>query len=389
MKDKLKVPKLRFKEFSGEWEEKRLIELSDLITKGTTPLKFSETGINFIKIECFEENAINKEKCLFIDEETHNSSLKRSILQENDILFAIAGATIGKVNLVDKEILPANTNQALAIIRLKNKDLTRYILYILKSKLMVRYIKDNVAVGAQPNLNLEQMGNFSFYSPSLPEQQKIADFLSKVDEKIEKLTKKKELLEQYKKGIMQKIFSQEIRFKDDNGKEFPEWEEKEVEEIFNTISTKEYQIKASEIVENGLFPVIDQGQKLVAGYCNDKQKLFFEELPVIIYGDHTTIIKYINYDFVIGADGTKILKNKIDGNLKFLYYSLCYNNIEPEGYKRHFSIIRKVLLNLPSLPEQQKIAYFLSSLDKKIDIASQELGQVQEFKKGLLQQMFV
>src|SRR5574344_1636289 len=102
------VPKLRFKEFSGEWEENNLKKLSELITKGTTPKKFSNSGITFVKIEGINNLSINKDKCLFIDENTHNKELKRSILKEQDILFAIAGS-LGKVAVVTKNILPANT----------------------------------------------------------------------------------------------------------------------------------------------------------------------------------------------------------------------------------------------------------------------------------------
>ena len=90
---------------------------------------------------------------MYIDEQTHNKELKRSILKENDILFAIAGATIGKVNIVKKEILPANTNQALAIIRLKQKENNHFVLHILKSQIMQQYIEKSISVGAQPNLN--------------------------------------------------------------------------------------------------------------------------------------------------------------------------------------------------------------------------------------------
>ena len=156
-----------------------------LFTKGTTPQSFSETGIRFIKIEAFQENKIVAEKCMFISEDSHNKELKRSILKENDILFAIAGATIGKVNVVKSEILPANTNQALAIVRLKESENNSFIFHVLKSHRMQIYIQKSISVGAQPNLNLEQIGNFSFAYPKNPhEQQKIANFLSTIDDEI-------------------------------------------------------------------------------------------------------------------------------------------------------------------------------------------------------------
>ena len=203
------VPKWRFPEFEedGDWEEKKLGSICEVITKGTTPQEFSKTGIRFIKIEAFKDNHIIPEKCMFVNEDTHNKELKRSILKENDILFAIAGATIGKVNIVKKDILPANTNQALSILRLKEKENQNFILHILKSEIMQGYIQKSISVGAQPNLNLEQMGSFSFaYPENLKEQQKIAEFLSALDDLITAQAEKIEQLKLHKKGLMQGLF---------------------------------------------------------------------------------------------------------------------------------------------------------------------------------------
>jgi type I restriction enzyme S subunit len=172
-----------------------LKNIANLITKGTTPQYFVENGINFIKTECFVDDSIDQDKCLFVDEKTHNNFLSRSILKENDILFAIAGS-IGKCNIVLKEILPANTNQALAIIRLKDEKTIGYVLQVLKSILIQEYIYLNVSAGAQPNLSLEQIGNFSFPLPPLPEQQAITTILKTTDETIQgiqELIKKLEL----------------------------------------------------------------------------------------------------------------------------------------------------------------------------------------------------
>lgn len=159
----------------------KLGSLCKIITKGTTPKKYADTGINFIKTEAFVGDYVDKAKLSFVDEETHNGFLKRSILEENDILFTIAGATIGKMTVVTNDLLPANTNQALAVIRLNDDVNLNYIKHILKSNYMKEYIKLCVKGSAQPNLNLQQLNNFEFPFPSAEEQERIVNILDKFD----------------------------------------------------------------------------------------------------------------------------------------------------------------------------------------------------------------
>ena len=166
---------------AGDVEWKTLGELTSLITKGTTPKNYTDTGIAFIKTEAFDGTYINTNKLSFIDEETHNKELKRSILNHNDILITIAGATIGKCAIVPKEILPANTNQALAIIRLKADVNLKYVFHLIKSNYMTKYIEQNIKGSAQPNLNLEQLNNFSIPYPLAAEQARIVSILDKFD----------------------------------------------------------------------------------------------------------------------------------------------------------------------------------------------------------------
>lgn len=200
---------LRFKDQNGQeypkWEEKRLGEVCIPITKGTTPKSFSSNGVNFIKIEGLKGLRFNKSKCLYVDYSIHEKELKRSQLKVNDILFAIAGS-IGKLGLVTKDILPANTNQAFAIIRLKNHKYLEFILQVLQSVRMKKYIYQSMSVGAQPNLNLEQIGDFKFLLPDIEEQQKIADFLSGIDAKIEKVNHQITQAQTFKKGLLQQLF---------------------------------------------------------------------------------------------------------------------------------------------------------------------------------------
>jgi type I restriction enzyme S subunit len=409
------LPKIRFPEFNENWEKKKLGEISQLITKGTTPKKFINEGIKFIKLECFEGDKINGDKCLFIDENTHNKELKRSILKENDLLFAIAGATIGKVNFVTNEILPANTNQALSIIRLKEEECKNYIYQILKSDRMKRYITDSISVGAQPNLNLEQMNNFTFFYPTIVEQSKIAKFLTTVDEKLQTLKQKKTLLEQYKKGVMQKIFSQELRFKDNNGNEYPDWEEKklgDVGETYNGLTGKTKEnfgsgksyIQYKQIFDDSKIDI--SRFELVEISPTEKQnKVLFGDVFFTISSETPNEIGmssvlldeieelYLNsFCFGYRANSMTTLSPYFS---KYLFRCEVIRNqiIKLAQGSTRFNMskvqLMKLIIYLPNLEEQTKIANFLSAIDEKIDRCQEQIVNTEVWKKGLLQQMFV
>lgn len=102
-----------------------------------------------------------------------------------------------------------------------------------------------------------------------------------------------------------------------------------------------------DVQDEGIIKVIDQGKDKILGYSDEKTKIF-NDLPVILYGDHKTIVKYSEEKFIVGADGVKLLKSKSNGNLKYLFYELTYFNIKPEGYKRHFNILKKLTCLFPS-----------------------------------------
>jgi type I restriction enzyme, S subunit len=162
------------------WEQRKLSTMTSLITKGTTPLDKSGTGnINFVKIENIDNSSGEINITQTISEVEHNGYLRRSQLKEGDILFSIAG-TLGRVTCVKSSILPANTNQALAIIRLKEGNLN-YIQTYLKGKAISDFIKKNPTVGAQPNLSLEQVSNLEIVLPKNDEQTKIGEYFNNLD----------------------------------------------------------------------------------------------------------------------------------------------------------------------------------------------------------------
>ena len=197
------VPEIRLDGFEGEWERIKLGEFCDLITKGTTARSQSENGkVNFVKVENLKDNEIYP--IVKISEEEHLGSLKRSILCEGDILFSIAG-TLGRTAIVRNNILPANTNQALAIIRGYKLDAC-FLLVVLSGEVVKDYIRKNPTVGAQPNLSLEQVSSLKIQAPSMEEQQAIGSYFNNLDNLIATHQEKISQLETLKKKLLQDMF---------------------------------------------------------------------------------------------------------------------------------------------------------------------------------------
>lgn len=200
-----KVPEIRFKGFTEDWEQRKLGDISSLITKGSTPKDKSGTGeVNFIKVENINDFSGDIVSMSKISLEEHQGYLKRSQLQEGDILFSIAG-TLGRVTSVNKAILPANTNQALSIIRLKEGNL-EYVKTCLKGNVVADFIRRNPTIGAQPNLSLEQVSNLEIEIPSEAEQEKIGLYFSNLDNLITLHQRKYEELKNIKKFMLQNMF---------------------------------------------------------------------------------------------------------------------------------------------------------------------------------------
>lgn len=175
---------------SSEWKNVKLVEVLELITKGTTPPKgkgfVEDSGINYIKSDAISyDGQIDTSKFVQIDQETHDK-FKRSQIRKDDILFSMAGAFLGKNAVVPEHLLPANTNQALAIIRVnQNKAVPKYISFGLRNPSMISYVNSMTAQSAQPNINFKEISSLPFNLPPLPEQKAIAHILGTLDEKIE------------------------------------------------------------------------------------------------------------------------------------------------------------------------------------------------------------
>ncbi len=169
-----------------------------------------------------------------------------------------------------------------------------------------------------------------------------------------------------------------------------EWKYEEFQDIIKKDNTKKIKIKTLDYENKGKIPIIDQGQDLICGYTNDSSLTYGGELPVIVFGDHTLAVKFIDFPFAIGADGTKIIQiNQDKGFTKFFYYAIQNRNLVSEGYKRHFSKLRMQKFSYPSsIPEQQKITKILSNVDNTLEKTNQLIQKIELLKKGLMQKLF-
>ena len=200
-------------EAKEDWEEVTIGDLCNIVTKGTTPKSFTTLGVNFIKAESLSGNgAFIKNKFSYISEEVHFNSLKRSVLKKGDLLFSIAG-TIGRVAIVTKDILPANTNQALAILRPREINYSNFIYCILKSSLFQDMIDSKVVHAVQPNLSLGEISNSSLRLPKKLVLNQFVDLIEPFFIKIRFNIQQLETLQSLRDTLLPKLISGEVRLK--------------------------------------------------------------------------------------------------------------------------------------------------------------------------------
>ena len=409
--DKQLIPALRFKEFEDEWGKKKMGDLSERIGDGLhgTPKYVDESDIHFVNgNNLINGNIFITDKTKKVDENTFLKNDKN--LSDNTLLISLNG-TIGNIARYNNEKVMLGKSVGYFNF---NTD-SEYYYHILKSPKIQRFFISELTGSTIKNLSLKTLRETIIPFPSLPEQQKIASFLSAVDEKIQQLTKKKELLEQYKKGVMQQLFSGQRRFKDDNGNPYPDWEEKRLGEVGKTFNgltgkTKEdfgegapyiqyMQIfRGSKINSNEFgFVKLNEDEKQSRAQFGDAFFTTSSETPKEI-GTASVLLDeieelYLN-SFCFGYRPNDLNK-LVPHFLRFLLRSEVFRRkIIPlaQGSTRYNMSkvqLMKLLIAIPCAEEQQKIARYLSSIDTKIESVTNQITQTQSFKKGLLQQLFV
>ena len=383
----MSVPKLRFRGFTEEWEKKKLGEI-------TKRVKGNDGRMNLPTLTISAKNGWMRQEDRFSSNIAGAEQKNYTLLSKGELSYNHGNSKLAKYGVVYslKHINEALVPKVYHSFKTTKFFYNLFIEYLFMSKIPDRELRKLISSGARMdgllNIGYDEFMGINVILPEFEEQQKIGDFFMLLDKRIEQQEQKTALLKDYKKAMMQKIFSQKIRFKDENGNDYPDWEEKKFLNIFFSIPSRAYQIFKTEIFSNGKIPVVDQGKKKVAGYSNEIKKIC-DKTPCIVFGDHTTELKYIDFPFIIGADGTKILRNHIANSTLFLYYLLLENNVEQEGYKRHFSILTKKSFDIPMIKEQEKIASFLSTIDFNIEKQEGILENLKNQKGVLLHKMFI
>ena len=152
---------------------------------------------------------------------------------------------------------------------------------------------------------------------------------------------------------------------------------------------KKHKIKKSEYLSSGAVPVIDQGQDFISGYINDPQRAYDGQLPVIVFGDHTCTLKYVDFPFAVGADGTQLIHPTEDFDIRYFYYALQNLPLEHFGYQRHFKYLKTSKIFCPPLPTQRKIAAVLSAYDDLIENNTRRIKTLEDMAQTLYQEWFI
>ena len=407
------VPKLRFRaddgsEFSA-WEEKRLGEVCDIVGGGTPDTEKAEYwggDINwFTPSEIGETKYVVKSNKQISKLGLLKSSTK--LLPQGTILLA-SRATLGEMAIVKQECC---TNQNFQSLIVKQECLNEFIYYY--QPIIKRYCEKHASGSTFLGISKKEISGCKLGVPSLLEQRKIADLLSAVDDAITAQKAEVAAWEKRKKGVMQKLFSQEVRFKADDGSDFPAWEEKALSEIAARVTRKnkgnQTDIPLTISSLDGLVDQRDYFKKAVAskdmsGYFLLRNGEFAYNKSYSVGFDYGSIKRLDKYP--CGALSTLYIcfglkpNVKVDSDYLTHYFDSQKWNPEiaaicAEGARNHGLLnvpttdFFDINIAVPSLPEQRKIADCLTSLGDVIAKAKDELDAWQELKKGLLQQMFV
>lgn len=419
MTEQVNTPALRFPGFNDEWKNLKLNEVLEDKTNGIKRGPFGgalkkEIFVNHGYAVYEQKNAIydNQSFRYYIDKKKYEQ-MKLFAVQPGDIIMSCSG-TIGKLSKIPKNYKKGIINQALIRFRTNSHIYSQFFLIYMRSNFMQRKILEANPGSAITNLiPVKELKNLKFPLPTLEEQEKIGNFFSKLDRQIELEEEKLDLLEQQKKGYMQKIFSQEVRFKDDNGNSYPEWESAPLFDIFS--ATKGKSLSKDKISDDGKYECILYGEiyttyaekiesivsrtNYYEGILSQKNDLIFPNSTTTNAWDLAIFSSLQKNNVLIGGDISILRTKRSDiSSLFYAYYLTNYLKLRKDiaKYAQGITIVHlsfnnfcKIKVQIPSLEEQNSITDFIDSLNQQQKLITNKIKLLKERKKGFLQKMFV
>ncbi|HAI2289256.1 restriction endonuclease subunit S [Escherichia coli] len=310
-------------------------------------------------------------------------------IKEGDFLISKRQIVHGACGLVPKELSGSIVSNEYCVLTGKSGFYLPYMEFLSESLYFQQTcFHSSIGVHIEKMIfKLDSWFKWPFNIPPQSEQKRIVKILSTWDEAISVTEKLLTNSQQQKKALMQQLLTGQKRLLDENGVRFNgEWVYLTFDNAFIVANKKSAQVKSSDYLQSGSIPIIDQGQSRIAGYCNNLE--VYSDVPVIVFGDHTRCVKWIEFVFCPGADGTQVIKTSKILEPKLGYYLLSNTDIPNLGYSRHMRELKEKDFRLPlDIKEQQKIAAVLSAADAEISTLEKKLACLKDEKKALMQQL--
>jgi len=318
----------------------------------------------------------------------------KKVAERNDTLLSVR-APVGPTNIA---IQKSCIGRGLAAIRALGSVNYKYVFYLLRSKQI--YLSGRGTGTTFRAITKDFLHNLDIAVSPLPEQAQviaiIEQLFSDLNNAIDNLKKAKDQLKVYRQSVLKYAFEGKLteEWRKNSDELASAWKQDEYLKSIRKYSTNGKKIKEKEYSKSGALPVVDQGQNLIGGYTDNMTCSMKCELPVIVFGDHTKVVKFINFDFAPGADGTKVIQPDERFNPKlFFYFTLYLSKLLPDkGYARHFQHFKEISMPIPSMPEQeiiiQKIESRFSVCDKMEETIANSLKQAEALRQSILKQAF-
>ena len=353
-----------------KWDKIFLGEIADEITERVD--KPSQSGFEmFVGLEHFVSGDLKIKQW----GSTKNLVSAMKKFQKGDILFARRNAYLKRSSIVEFD--GVCSGDAFVIREKKDRLVPGFLAFIFNSESLWNYANSYAAGTMSKRVKWRDLAKYSFKLPPLNEQKRLADLLWSVDETIEgwiKVLNQTEIL-------IQSLFKEKL-------KSYHVSEVKVKEILEKNSKFKVGKVPQTEYLNEGKYPIINQSKTWIAGYSNNEELVYVGELPVLVFGDHTTEIKYVDFPFILGADGTKVVYPKPNIRARYLFYTIIDLKLKPVGYRRHFAILKDRKIKVPDLDKQDECIEELDYLFNKRALQEHNILNLKNIQKQIINQIF-